>query len=93
MSKQRSDVRKEVENWLVADFPQIYLEYFKQYQEDIGSDEIMRLEKKIFEILLKSIDEYLTENCQEIVVEEIREFLQSNKFKKLILSMLIEDSK
>ena len=90
---QRSDVRKEVESWLVTDFPQIYLEYFNQRQQELRPEELKRIEKEIFEVLAKSLDDYITENCREIIIEEIQEFLQSNKFKKLILSMLVENSK
>ena len=89
-----TDVRKEVENWLAADFPQIYLEYFKSQQNDDGkSKEMKQIEQELFEIFIKAIDNYMAENCREIVVEEIREFLQSSKFKKLILSMLVDNSK
>ena len=76
-------------DFLAENFPSVYVEYWLIKKEE---EDQTKTEKEVFDYLIKKIEEFITENCKEIIGDEIKEFFKTDKFKKIILSIMIDNS-
>lgn len=86
-----------MESYLANNFPYTYLKYEKIQLSKLKSQIVFKKDdmkdaQEIFDILVENIRKCIKDNCDEIVSESVKEYMSSDKFKKMILNMMIGNS-